>query len=73
MKEICAVCSAPILTSDADCLVKTDAGPVHPECFDGPFPPGQEPASTDDNLWLFILGTDDDLRRGKELADLFGW
>lgn len=59
---ICVGCGQPILTSDADTLVKTDAGPVHAECFEGPFPPGQESAVTDD-----------DLRRGEELAELFGW
>lgn len=59
---ICIECGIAILTSDADSLVKTDAGPVHRECFQGPLPPGQEPELTDD-----------DLRRSEALAELFGW
>lgn len=38
----CAVCKVELTTTDADHLVKTDAGPVHRECFEGPVPPGSE-------------------------------
>lgn len=45
----CAVCGVELTTADADAddAVKTDAGPVHRECFDGPVPP---PAHADDFL-----------------------
>lgn len=43
----CAVCGVELTTADADDAVKTDAGPVHRECFDGPVPP---PDHADDLL-----------------------
>lgn len=43
----CAVCHVELTTADADDLVRTDEGPVHRECFDGPVPP---PAIADDVL-----------------------
>ncbi|HXI95616.1 MAG TPA: hypothetical protein VNG04_05790, partial [Candidatus Acidoferrum sp.] len=44
-----AVCEVEITVADADDLVRTDAGPVHRECFDGPVPP---PATADEVLGM---------------------
>lgn len=56
----CAECGIALSVVDADDAVKTDAGPVHRECFEGPVPPGSE-ADLD---WL-----EEENERRREMGD----
>jgi hypothetical protein len=52
----CAVCHVELTAADADDLVKTDAGPVHRECFEGPVPPGGPSAEEVIESGFFVAG-----------------
>lgn len=39
----CAECGVEMTSADADDAVRTDAGPVHRECFEGPVMPPDLP------------------------------
>jgi len=63
----CAVCEVELTTADAGDLVRTDAGPVHRECFEGPVPPPAKASDflSEDEVWTpEMIEEEEEARRG---------